>query len=111
MTGGFGAVEVAGGAVVAVSERLGGTVEVTLRDRAGRQHVAAFADPLAFEVLSLLDVPLSAATVRADDPWVAHVCAALAEDPAGYRCFALLDTAGLARFRMVARDATWTAAG
>jgi hypothetical protein len=101
---------VAGGAVVAVGEELGGTVEVTIRDATGRRHVLAFVEPLAFEVLSLLDVPLSGASVAADDPWIVAVCTALGENPAGYRCFALLDGAGLTRFRMVARGVSWPAA-
>jgi hypothetical protein len=93
--------------VVAIGEELGGTVEVTVRDAAGLRHVLTFVEPLAFEVLSLLDVPLSGASVAEDDPWIGAVCAALGEDPAGYRCFALLDGAGLTRFRMVARGASW----
>lgn len=98
---------VAGGVVVAVGEELGGTVEVTVRDAAGLRHVLAFVEPLAFEVLSLLDVPLAGAAVADDDPWIGRVCTALGEDPAEYRCYALLDSAGLPRFRMVARGASW----
>jgi hypothetical protein len=98
---------VADGAVVAIGEELGGTVEVTIRDAAGIRHVLAFVEPLAFEVLSLLEVPLSGASVAADDPWIDAVCTALGEDPAGYRRYALLDGAGLPRFRMVARGASW----
>jgi hypothetical protein len=98
---------VAGGSVVAIGEELGRTVEVTVRDAAGLRHVLAFVEPLAFKVLSLLDVVLSAAVVAHDDPWIGRVCAALGEDPAGYRCFTLLDGAGLARFRIVARGASW----
>jgi hypothetical protein len=106
----FGTVDVAGSAVVAVSEKLGGTVQLTLRDAAGRERVLAFVEPLAFEVLSLLDVPLSRSSLRTEDPWIGQVCAALDENPAGYQCFVLLDTAGLIRFRMVARDAAWAPA-
>ncbi len=111
MGGDFGAVPVAGTVVVAVVERLGGTVELTFRDEGGRERRVAFVEPLAFEVLSLLDVVLSGVAVSAQDPWIGAVCAALGEDPGGYRCFSLLDRAGLARFRMVARDATWLPAG
>jgi hypothetical protein len=103
--GGFGVV--AGGVVVAIGEELGGTVEVTVRDAAGVRRVLAFVEPLAFEVLSLLDVPLAGAGTADDDPWIGTVCGALGEDPAGYRCFVLRDGAGLARFRMVARGVSW----
>jgi hypothetical protein len=98
---------VAGAVVVAIGEEVGGTVEVTIRDVAGMRHVLAFVEPLAFEVLSLLEVPLFGASAAEDDPWIGAVCTALGEDPAGYRRFALLDDAGLTRFRIVARGASW----
>src|SRR6266545_1137937 len=68
MGGDFGAVPVAGTVVVAVVERLGGTVELTFRDEGGRERRVAFVEPLAFEVLSLLDVVLSGVAVSAQDP-------------------------------------------
>src|SRR6266511_1955928 len=103
MGGDFGAVPVAGTVVVAVVERLGGTVELTFRDEGGRDRRVAF----VLVAKGQLDVVLSGVAVSAQDPWIGAVCAALGEDPGGYRCFSLLDRAGLARFRMVARDATW----
>lgn len=106
-TADFVALPLAGAVVVALSERIGTPVQLTLRV-AGAEHTLAFLDPLAFEARWLLDVPIGAAAARQHDPWLAEVCGAFHENPAAHWCFALFGGQRDIRFRIVARSYHWS---